>query len=1016
MLATVVPLLTGLLSPAVVPASASAQPSAPGKVAPQKEPGKVAPQKAAPARRSALPRRTAAPPRSPSASPQPPVAPERADTVVIAVVDGIPIEKVQWDRLADPYFNEVEARAGRALTEDEKALLRKNVLEELVRERLWVADAKRRGFTVTEAELDARLQRNDFFKTAGKLDPAKFRQFKYSPESNYGQIAGQVKNAVLLDKYIAWMKTRYAVPEPELRKEFLNRTAQASIRYLWLTPEAVSTEPQASAEQIRAYYQGHPEEFRSSEDARLTYIRVPIEPTAPGSDTPRAIAEGQALLAAKALLASLKAGKPAETAAKEYGGLKDTGSFRVGEPIRGLGRSDALVEAIRPARPKQWLPDPVRLGTFFVVARVEEHREPSPRPLKEAAALAKYRADAEVRTAQIDSLARIHYAEHPERYRVPLLRAAILARGASSFVDTRPVSKGDVSRALERIRKSSGMPDSARAWADSLLKTLPDLVRKERQLETAFRTMGEAAARLRRGERPEEVARRFEATFEPVSIYKGQPPDRPLLLEGALLDSLYKMAPGTVAGPRVLRDSVFVARVAEVNERFQPPYEAVRQTAVAEVETGRVSETEREARGYFEAHRDHFRSPQRWMFDYVLFRKMKPDSAPVPEDSIRAYYETHPLEFTVPARARVRHVLIGFRPGEGAGARSAARTRALEVLKRAKAGGDFEALAREYSDDRTSAAKGGDLGEVTRGQVVKEFGDAAFALKPGELSPVVETQFGFHVIRMDHLDLQRLRTLDDSRAEIRGVLGESIVDSLALEEALAFARSAAAPGARFEDLARAHGAIAASGPVARNEPVSGIGTIADLESRIGSLPEGGVSRPIPVQEGYLVARLTRSIPPRAAEFGEAKEQAIQEMQNERRRALADSIDSAMKRELQSGKDLESIALPLGGLKISRFFPRSGPVPDLARDSVLARDSTLYKEVFSSRPGTVLRPRRGALGTLYAVVDSVSTLSPKDYAEHRDELREELFERNSAAWTERLRSRANIQIFRKDLRL
>jgi len=234
------------------------------------------------------------------------------DTVTIAVVDGIPIQKLQWDRLAEPYFKEVEARAGRALTEDEKAILRKNVFQELVRERLWVADAKRRGFTATEGELDTRLQRNDFFKTAGKFDPAKFRAFKYSPETNYRLIVEQVRNAVLLDKYVAWMRTRYAVPESELRKEFQSRTAQAALRYLWLTPDAVSIEPQADAGRIRAYYEAHPEEFQSPEEARLTYIRVPLE-AAGRSDSLRSAVELQARMAAKVLLAAIQAGRSAES-------------------------------------------------------------------------------------------------------------------------------------------------------------------------------------------------------------------------------------------------------------------------------------------------------------------------------------------------------------------------------------------------------------------------------------------------------------------------------------------------------------------------------------------------------------------------------------------------------------------------------------------------------------------------------------------------------------------------------
>jgi peptidyl-prolyl cis-trans isomerase D len=952
-----------------------------------------------------------------AATPQPSAhapGPARAEAEVLAVVDGIPITRLQWDRLAGPYFQEVEARAGRPTTEDERRLLRKNVLDELIRERLWVADAKRRGFVATDVELDARLQRNDYFKTNGKFDPVKFRGFKFSAESNYHEILDQVRNAVLLDKYVAWMRTRYAVPEPLLRKEFQSRTAQASLRYLWLTPEAVSLEPQATAEQIRAYYESHPDDFRSPEEARITYLRSPVESGPGASDSLRAAAEAKALFRAKAAIAALRAGQAPEKVAQEFGGLKDTGPFHVGDPIRGLGRSDALADAVRSAKLKQWLPEPIRVGPYFLAVRLEEHKDPAPRAFRDAVATAKHRADAEVRDAVIDSLARQDYAARPERYRVAQLRAEILARSVDSFSDPRPVSERDVERALERLRKRAGMPDTAHAWADSLAKTLPDLVRKERQLDLGFHTMDEALGRIRRGDRPDEVARRYGATLEQVSIYQGQPPAEPSLLEGALLDSLYKTSTGTVAGPRVLRDSVFVARVTELNERFQPPYAAVRPAAHAEVEERRRQEAANAAQIFFQAHPDRYRTPQRWLFDYVVFHKMKPDSAPVPEDSIRVYYEQHPLEFTVPPRARARHILIAFRPGDGPGARTAARAKALEILKRARAGEDFAALAKENSDDRGSAAQGGDLGEIARGQVVKEFGDAAFALKPGELSSLVETQFGFHIIRLDALTPAKLRTLEDSRAEIREFLGESVVDSLARSEAASFAERASRPDARFEDLAKAHGGAVSSGPVGLREPVPGIGAIPDMQKTIGSLPEGGVSRPIPLEGGFLVARLSRVLAPRPATFGEVKEQAIEDMQGEQRRAAADSVALALEGELKAGKDLESLALPLGGLKRSRTFPRRGPVPDLARDSLLVRDSTLYDEIFRSRPGTPLTPRPGALGTLFAVVDSVTTLSPQQYAEHRNELREELFEQRTGAWTDRLRSRAKIEIRSKEL--
>jgi parvulin-like peptidyl-prolyl isomerase len=819
---------------------------------------------------------------------------------------------------------------------------------------------------------------------------------------------------VLLDKYMAWMRNRYAVPEAELKKEFRSRTALASIRYLWLTPEAVSLDPEASVAQIQDYYARHPDDFKTPEEARVTYVRIGVERPPGAPDSVQAAAETQALLSVRAVILALRAGQSPDKVAKEFGGLRDTGLFRVGEAIHGLGHSDAIVAAVRSGRLRQWLPDPIHIGPYYLAVRVEEHHDPVARPFRDAVGPVKRRADVELREALTDSLAKADYVAHPERYRVPELRAILLARAVASFSDPRPVSERDVERTLERLRRSAGIPDTARAWTDSLMKTLPDLVRKERQLNAAFQTMGDAVGRLRHGEKPEEVARRYGAVLEPVLIYEGQPPEIPSLLEGALLDSLYKTSAGATAGPRVSRDSVFVALVTDLDDRFQPPFERVRPMARAEVENRLKQDVERRAERWFETRGDRYRTPRRWVLDYVLFAKQKPDQVPVSEDSIRAYYERNPLEFTVPARAHVRHILVAFRPGDPSGARSAARAKAAEALKRAKAGEDFGALAREYSDDRASAAQGGDLGEITRGQVVKEFGDAAFSLKPGELSPVVESQFGFHVIRLEGMKPSRVRSLEECRAEIHGVLGEAIADSLVESAARSFTAAASAPGARFEALAASHGGVKSSGPVGVREPVPGLGVLPDMEKNVGTLPEGGVTQPIVVEGGFIVARVAKALAPRPATFGEVKEQVVEDMRQEDRRAAADSVATALRQDLRAGKDLETLAIPLGGLRLSRSFPRRGPVPDLARDSLLSADSTLYDEIFAAKPGAVVKPRRGTLGTLFAVVDSVSTLNPSQYAEHRAELKEELFEQRTAAWTERLRARATIQIYSKEL--
>jgi parvulin-like peptidyl-prolyl isomerase len=108
-------------------------------------------------------------------------------------------------------------------------------------------------------------------------------------------------------------------------------------------------------------------------------------------------------------------------------------------------------------------------------------------------------------------------------------------------------------------------------------------------------------------------------------------------------------------------------------------------------------------------------------------------------------------------QVRARHVLAKADAGADEPTRAAARGKAEQAHRRALAGEDFAALAKELSDD-ASAAEGGDLGFFEKGRMVPAFADAAFALQPGEISAVVETQFGYHVIKVEAPACRRCRS------------------------------------------------------------------------------------------------------------------------------------------------------------------------------------------------------------------------------------------------------------------
>jgi len=119
----------------------------------------------------------------------------------------------------------------------------------------------------------------------------------------------------------------------------------------------------------------------------------------------------------------------------------------------------------------------------------------------------------------------------------------------------------------------------------------------------------------------------------------------------------------------------------------------------------------------------------------------------VSDKESKGYYDSHPDLFKKPEQVRASHILIKVDPGEDESQKVEARKKMEEIQEKAQKGEDFAALAKKFSEG-PSSAKGGDLGYFGRGQMVKPFEEKAFALKPGEVSDIVETRFGYHLIKV----------------------------------------------------------------------------------------------------------------------------------------------------------------------------------------------------------------------------------------------------------------------------
>jgi peptidyl-prolyl cis-trans isomerase C len=134
----------------------------------------------------------------------------------------------------------------------------------------------------------------------------------------------------------------------------------------------------------------------------------------------------------------------------------------------------------------------------------------------------------------------------------------------------------------------------------------------------------------------------------------------------------------------------------------------------------------------------------------ALIDKQVVEKITVTEQDAKAYYDTHPEAFKQPEQIRASHILVTVDPKADPAKKEEAHKKIVSVQEKLKAGGDFATLAKEDSDC-PSKEKGGDLGYFSKGQMVKPFEDAALALKPGETSGIVETQFGYHIIKLSDI-------------------------------------------------------------------------------------------------------------------------------------------------------------------------------------------------------------------------------------------------------------------------
>jgi peptidyl-prolyl cis-trans isomerase D len=171
--------------------------------------------------------------------------------------------------------------------------------------------------------------------------------------------------------------------------------------------------------------------------------------------------------------------------------------------------------------------------------------------------------------------------------------------------------------------------------------------------------------------------------------------------------------------------------------------------------------TPEELNAYYAKNKGFYKVPETRNVQLIVADQAKvADTIQITDAQIQDYYNAHKDEYRTPERVHARHILLSTanKPKDEV-PKIQAQAEALD--KQVKAGGDFADLAKKNSQDPGSAQKGGDLGWVSRGQMVKNFEDAVFTLKPNEISNVVPTEYGFHIIQVLEKQPAHLQSLDE---------------------------------------------------------------------------------------------------------------------------------------------------------------------------------------------------------------------------------------------------------------
>ena len=285
-----------------------------------------------------------------------------------------------------------------------------------------------------------------------------------------------------------------------------------------------------------------------------------------------------------------------------------------------------------------------------------------------------------------------------------------------------------------------------------------------------------------------------------------------------------------------------------------------------------VKPTADDLRKAFEAGKAQYSLPEKQSFQVLVADQAKFEKAlAVTDAQLRAAYASSMDSFRSPERVKVRHILL-MTQGKSDAEKKTALTKAQDLLKQVKAGGDFADLAKKNSQDPGSAQNGGDLGFVVRGQTVPNFEKFVFSAKVNEISDLVTTEYGYHIIQVLQKEAARVKPFEEVKANIEEQIKkqgvnekmQAVMDQA--RAALLKAPTTAAAIAKQFDLELLPVTDANSGA-----PVAGLGPAPEINSALANMKPDEVSETLVLAGNKMaVVVLNDKTPTRPANFADVE--------------------------------------------------------------------------------------------------------------------------------------------------